>query len=282
MSYSSEIKETICKTSYECPGCRLAEIAGYFAFRGRVGEGEFRLSSTISAVSERMVRAIKDEMGIVPRKVGKSYLISGEDFNKFVTEISGDIFLYECCKVAYIRGAFLGGGSVNSPEKKYHLEFSTRFWNMAENLVSILREFDFNPRQTLRQDKALVYIKEGGQISDLLGYITGGRAGLEFVEAQVEKEYSSLTQRLVNCDNANLDKLARASSRHSVAIKKIKSAHRWKKLPEVLREIGELRIKHPEASLEALGKMCEPPIGKSGVNHRLNRIVEYAEGLGKD
>lgn len=282
MSYSSEIKETICKTSYECPGCRLAEIAGYFAFRGRVGEGEFRLSSTISAVSERMVRAIKDEMGIVPRKVGKSYLISGDDFNKFVTEISGDIFLYECCKAAYIRGAFLGGGSVNSPEKKYHLEFSTRFWNMAENLVSILREFDFNPRQTLRQDKALVYIKEGGQISDLLGYITGGRAGLEFVEAQVEKEYSSLTQRLVNCDNANLDKLARASSRHIVAIKKIKSAHRWKKLPEVLCEIGELRIKHPEASLEALGKMCEPPIGKSGVNHRLNRIVDYAESLGKD
>ena len=91
-----------------------------------------------------------------------------------------------------------------------------------------------------------------------------------------------MTQRLVNCDNANLDKLARASSRHSVAIKKIKSAHRWKKLPEVLREIGELRIKHPEASLEALGKMCEPPIGKSGVNNRFNRIVEYAEGLGKD
>lgn len=282
MSYASEIKEIICQTQYECPACRLAEIAGYFAFRGKVGEGEFRLSTTIPAVSKRMVKAIEDELGIVPKKAGKSYVISGDDFTKFVTEITGDIFLYECCKVAYIRGAFLGGGSVNSPEKKYHLEFSTRFWNMAENLVSILKEFDFKPRQTLRNDKALVYMKEGGQISDILGYITGGRAGLEFVEAQVEKEYSSATQRLVNCDNANLNKVATASSRHRIAIKKIKAAHRWQKLPEVLREIGELRIKHPEASLEDLGKMTEPPIGKSGVNHRLNRIVEYAEGLGKD
>lgn len=282
MSYAREIKEISTQAGYECPACRLAEIAGYFAFRGRVGEGEFRLSSTIPAVSGRMVAAIREELGIEPRKIGKSYVIAGDDFTKFVTEITGDIFLYECCKVAYIRGAFLGGGSVNSPEKKYHLEFSTRFWNMAETLVSILKEFDFKPRQTLRNDRALVYIKEGGQISDLLGYITGGRAGLEFLEAQVEKEYSSATQRLVNCDNANLNKLAMASSRHIVAIKTIKAAHRWAKLPEVLREIGELRLKHPEMGLEALGTLTDPPIGKSGVNHRLNRIVEYAEGLRKD
>lgn len=282
MSFASEIKEAICKTQYECPGCRLAEIAGFFAFRGRVGDGEFRLSRTSTHVSERMVKAIRDELGIVPREVGKSYLISGDDFNKFVTEISGDIFLYECCKISYMRGAFLGGGSVNSPEKKYHLEFSTRFWNMAETLVSVLREFDFKPRQTLRNHKALVYIKEGEQISDLLGYLTDGRAGLEFMEKQVEKSYASKTQRLVNCDNANLDKLARASLKHVVAIKKIKAARKWQKLPDVLREIGELRLKHPDISLEALGELTEQKIGKSGVNHRLNRIVEYAETLGKD
>ncbi len=282
MSFASNIKEAICKTQYECPGCRLAEIAGFFAFRGRVGEGEFRLSRALPVVTDRLVTAIEEELGIVPREVGKSYVISGEDFNKFVAEISGDIFLYECCKVSYIRGAFMGGGSVNAPDKKYHLEFSTRFWNMAENLVSILREFDFKPRQTLRNDKALVYIKEGEQISDLLGYLTGGRAGFEFMEAQVEKSYASKTQRLVNCDNANLDKLARASLKHIVAIRKIKAAHRWQKLPDVLREIGELRLKHPDISLGALGQLTDPKIGKSGVNHRLNRIVEYAESLGKD
>ena len=102
------------------------------------------------------------------------------------------------------------------------------------------------------------------------------------MSVQVEKELKSSAQRQVNCDSANLDKLAKASSKHITAIKQIKSAHKWSTLPDVLREIGELRLKHPDSSLEDLGKMTSQKIGKSGVNHRLNRILEYAESIRKD
>lgn len=282
MSFSTDVKKTICKTEYECPGCRLCELSGFFSFIGRMSEDDIKYSVAVTDTAKRIERALYDELGIVCEREGKHYVIRGEDYRRLMTEISCDSCIYECCKVAYIRGAFMGGGSVNAPDKKYHLEFSTRIEEQAKRLISILKEFDFRPKLTVRKDKFVVYIKEGSQISDLLGYITDAMAGLEFLSAQVEKEYTSSTQRLVNCDNANLNKLAKASSRHIVAIKKIKAARRWSQLPEVLREIGELRLKHPEASLEALGTMTEQKIGKSGVNHRLNRIVEYSEGLGKD
>ena len=132
---------------------------------------------------------------------------------------------------------------------------------------------------TQRKKKEVVYIKESSQIADLIGYLTNGMAGLEVLTAQVEKEIRGNITRQVNCDSANLNKLAKASSRHIMAIKKIKDAGKWESIPEVLREIGELRLENPEASLEALGRMTKQGIGKSGVNHRLNRIIEFAEGL---
>lgn len=282
MSFSADVKKTICKTEYDCPSCRLSELSGFFSFIGRTTEDGIRYSIAVGDIAERIQTALFDELGIKPNREEKHYTILDGDFRRLMTEITGDTCIYECCKMAYIRGAFMGGGSVNAPDKKYHLEFATRSEKTAKHLVGILEEFDFHPKVTSRKDKFVVYIKEGAKISDLLGHITDGMAGLEFLSAQVEKEYTSSTQRLVNCDNANLNKLAKASSRHIVAIKKIKSARKWSRLPEVLREIGELRLKHPEASLETLGTMTEQRIGKSGVNHRLNRIVEYSDSLGKD
>lgn len=281
MSFSSQIKEILCKTQYECPGCRLAEIAGFFACSGKISQGELKFSVLNESLSKRMIASLKSELGIIPGYEGRRAVIYGTDLDKLITQMSGDIFIYECCKIAYLRGAFLGGGSVNAPDKKYHIEFCARTDKDGDRIVGILREFDFRPKITHRKEKTVVYIKESSQIAELLGYISGGRAGLEFLSVQVEKELKSSTQRQVNCDSANLEKLAKASSRHITAIKQIKAAHKWSAMPEVLREIGELRLKHPDLSLEALGKITEQGIGKSGVNHRLNRIVEYAESIRK-
>ncbi len=282
MSFSSQIKEMLCKTQYECPGCRLSELAGFFACAGKAADNEIRFSSANTVLAKRVLNSLKEELGITPESEGKRIVISGADYKKLTDEISGEVTLYECCKVAYMRGAFLGGGSVNAPDKKYHMEFGAKTQEDAKRLSDILEEFDFKPKTTCRKEKYVVYIKESSQIAELLGYISNGRSGLEFLSVQIENELKSSAQRQVNCDSANLDKLAKASSKHITAIRQIKAAHKWSAMPEVLREIGELRLKHPDLSLEALGKMTEQGIGKSGVNHRLNRIVEYANTIRKD
>lgn len=168
---------------------------------------------------------------------------------------------------------------MSDPQKEYHLEFDTKSAAGAEYLLNILIGRGFRPKRTLRKGKEIVYIKESSQIADILGYMSAGRAGLEILSVQVEKELKSSIVRQVNCDSANLNKLAKASSRQIAAIKKIKKAHKWSSMPEVLREIGDLRLKYPDLSLEALGKMTKQVIGKSGVNHRLNRIIEFAESI---
>lgn len=279
MSYSSEIKELLCKTQYECPGCRLSELAGFFACAGKPTDDGVRVFLSNNELEKRIASSLKSELGIIPTYEGRRIIISGRDCKKLTDEISGDVMIYECCKIAFVRGAFLGGGSVNAPDKKYHMEFNARTEYDANRLSEVLAEFDFRPKTTIRKDKYVVYIKESSQIAELLGYISNGRSGLEFLSVQVEKELKSSAQRQVNCDSANLDKLAKASSKHITAIKQIKAARKWSKLPDVLREIGELRLKYPDLSLEALGKMTEQGIGKSGVNHRLNRIVEYANSI---
>ena len=140
---------------------------------------------------------------------------------------------------------------------------------------------DIKAKKTVRKGRYIVYIKESGNIADVLGYISGGRAGMEILSAQVEKEMKNSIVRQVNCDSANLNKQAKASSKQIAAIKRIKAARKWQALPDVLKEIGELRLKYPDISMEALGRMTGQGIGKSGVNHRLSRIMEYAEDLGK-
>ncbi len=278
MSFSSDIKQSLCKTEHECPECKKAELSGFFGFTGRLDADEIRFSATLKEAAKRILGDLKSEFGIVPCREERKYVINGDDAKFLYNALSPSVD-NECCKLAYLRGAFLGGGSVSDPQKEYHLEFDTKSEESALKLMEVLDEFDFKPKKTQRKGKEIVYIKESSQIADLIGYISGGRAGLEIISIQVEKEMKSNTQRRVNCDSANLNKQAKASSRQIAAIKKIKAARKWSALPDVLREIGELRIKYPDVSIETLGTLTKQHIGKSGVNHRLNRIMEYADGL---
>ena len=277
MSFSSDIKNTICKTGYKCPGCKRAELAGFFVFPMRLSGGEVKYSITSRAVGERIGHALSEELNTTHELTGNRAVI--RDANKLCGALSDEDIINECCKTSYIRGAFLSSGSVSDPEKDYHLEFATKSDDEAEFLAQLLKEYEFRPKIAERKNKRVIYIKESSQIADLIGYMTDGRAGLEIMSIQIEKELKSSTQRRVNCDSANLNKQAAASAKQITAIRRIKAARKWSKLPEVLREIGELRIKYPDVSIEALGKMTKQEIGKSGVNHRLKRIIEYADSL---
>lgn len=287
MSFSSDIKKAIVKIPFDCPNCAVAETAGMLRISGKLSENGIKFTTENRTVADRLKRNLAEGFGICPevreRDGVKAYQLAVEDI--FAVEnieeriTAGDVMPFSCCRASFVRGAFLGGGSVSNPEKNYHLEFDARGKSEAEFLRDTLKTDGFASKVTYRKGRYVVYVKECETIADILGYIGAGKSALEMFTIQIEKEMRNSVNRRVNCENANADKAARASGRHLVAIRKIAAAKKFDKLPEVLREIAELRMEYPEDSLKELGEKTNPPIGKSGVNHRLNRILEFAEEL---
>ena len=178
-------------------------------------------------------------------------------------------------KRAYIRGAFLGGGSVTNPEKNYHLEFVTHSEEYAQDLCELINSCGLNSKVIQRKNSFIVYIKEGEQIVDILNIMGAHSCLLELENIRIMKEMRNNVNRLVNCETANLSKTVNAVE----SIKFIQSKIGLKRLPQNLREIAELRLEYPDESLKELGEMLDPPVGKSGVNHRLRKIEKIAEEL---
>lgn len=179
-------------------------------------------------------------------------------------------------KRSIIRGMFLGSGSINNPQNKYHFEMSfsnKENLNFASNLINT---FEIKHKKLITKDKFCIYIKEGEEISKILALIGANRAVMKFEDIRVEKEMRGKINRLVNCETANLTKTINASVEQIEAIEKLKREKRFSKLNDNLKEIAELRVKNPDLSLTELGKLLNPPVGKSGVNYRLKRIIEIA------
>ena len=179
-------------------------------------------------------------------------------------------------KRSIIRGMFLGSGSINNPQNKYHFEMSfssKENLNFASNLINT---FEIKHKKLITKDKFCIYIKEGEEISKILALIGANRAVMKFEDIRIEKEMRGKINRLVNCETANLTKTINASVEQIEAIEKLKRKKRFSKLNDNLKEIAELRVKNPDLSLTELGKLLNPPVGKSGVNYRLKKIIEIA------
>ena len=287
MSFSSDIKNSLCRIPLECPRCMTAELAGMLRMSGKISDGEIKFTTENQSVIKRAESDLSEGFGISrdvsDKDNSKVYRLLIDDMFEVenITEriLSEDIMPLACCRASFVRGAFLGSGSVSNPEKSYHLEFDTKIKGEAEFLQNILLQEGFTSKITYRKGHHIVYIKECETIADILGYIGAGKSALEMFTIQIEKEMRNSVNRRVNCENANADKSARASGKHLVAIRKIEAAKKMEDLPDVLKEIAMLRLEFPEDSLKELGEKTDPPIGKSGVNHRLNRILEFAENL---
>ena len=196
--------------------------------------------------------------------------------------IPKNIVKNEECKRAYIKGAFLGGGSISNPEKTYHLEFVTHDDEYAEDLSKLINQYGLNSKVIQRKSSFVIYLKEGEQIVDLLNIIGAHSSLLELENVRIMKEMRNNVNRLVNCETANLSKTVNAAVRQVESIKLIQNELGLARLPKNLREIAELRLSYPDESLKELGEMLNPPVGKSGVNHRLRRIEKIAEELRKE
>lgn len=179
----------------------------------------------------------------------------------------------------YIREAFIKSGSVNDPNKKYHLQIMFKEKAKAEEMQTLLNNFNIHAKIIIKEKDYMLYLKDGEEISEFLALVGANKSVIKFEEIRVIKEKRNDINRLVNCETANLNKTINASVKQIEDIKKIKKAGKFNELPETLKEIAEVRINNPEMSLIELGKLLDKPIGKSGVNHRLKKLSQIAEEL---
>ncbi len=292
MSFSAEIKNRIADIKSECDFCSVARLAGLMRFAGVFGKGKAVVSTENKTVADTAKKLIRECFGINTEyeynpqsKLYKSKP-SAYDEDILCAELLADlsatpILPFACCRRAFLNGAFLGGGSTADPKKSYHLEFDTRKKEYAVDVLFALANEGVNAKITERKGRYVVYLKDYEQIASTLGLIGAGYAALELYNVSVEKEIRNDVNRRVNCDNANIIKQSRASSKQLRAISLIERKMGLSKLSEVLREMAEVRKAYPEDNLSELGKRLNPPIGKSGVNHRLNRLIEIAKELEK-
>lgn len=210
------------------------------------------------------------EIGILREKDGIMYISN---------EIPNELLKGENEKRAYIRGAFLGGGSISDPEKTYHMEFVTEDEELSQSLKELINSYEFNSKIVIRKNSYVIYLKESENISDILNLMGGHLALLNLENIKIYKQMRNDVNRIVNCETANLSKTVNAAMRQIENIQFIKDTVGLNILPDNLKEVAELRIQYEDLSLKELGEMMNTKIGKSGVNHRLRKIEKIAEEL---
>ncbi|CCO07570.1 DNA-binding protein WhiA [Desulforamulus hydrothermalis] len=310
MSFSAVTKNELARVVGSKDCCRLAELAALIKMDGSVQiSGQKKLSLNIvtenAAVARKIFKLLKNLFGLsteilVRRKVrlrkNNVYLVRipsqpgiEEIFKALGIGASGaaiaaeginrELIARECCRKAYLRGAFLGGGSVNNPEGTYHLEIITDSQQHALELARLMQSFHLPARVSPRKNWYVVYLKGSEQIIACLNYMGAHGALLDFENARIYKDMRNQVNRLVNCETANLNKTVNAAVRQLENIKYLADTVGLAKLPKPLREAAELRLQYPDASLKELGELWEPPLGKSGVNHRLRKLERLAESV---
>lgn len=313
MSFSSKVKNEIARCEVDKCCCELAELAAIVRMNATIslkGLNKLSLKMTTenAATARRIFSLLKDRYDedidvVVKRskqlKKKNIYLIiiSNEELAKkilidigFISKDTLDILNPEyrvdkkiiknrCCKRAYIRGSFLGGGSISNPEKSYHLEFTTNNKEHSDNLCEIINSFNLSAKVVQRKENYVVYLKEGSQIVDLLNIIGAHQALLNFENVRVLKDMRNNVNRLVNCETANLSKTIDASMKQVENIKLIQDTKGLHTLPPKLREIAYLRLEYRDATLKEIGEMLDPPVSKSGVNHRFRNIEKIANNI---
>ncbi len=305
MSYSSDTKEELCRLEPDSVCCLLSELSGIVSAAGSVilrGGGQRRLSieTENAAVARRAFRLLQEVFDVQPELVtlkrarlgGRSahrIEVSGDEAS-FVLEGCGisvmqrrgvprEITVRKCCRMSFLRGVFLASGSVTDPLKEYHLEFVLGDEAFAQALARLISRFDLDAHLTTRRNMPLVYLKGQGAITDMLSILGAQSARFAMEDAFIRKELRNNANRAVNCDSANAERSVIAASRQAQAIERLIAAKGEQSLPPQLLQTAKLRLMYPEVSLEELGRLCDPPVGKSGVNHRLRRLELMAKEL---
>ena len=284
MSFSSEVKEELSKLRNLANKERVkAELYGYLITVNVSNDRNCIKFSTESEYNINRFSKLLNNLDISQYSInilGKSYCITiSREESRKINELYKAFNLEEdeLIEKAFIRGTFLGSGSINNPKNKYHLEMILKNKKHAEKILDILNKYRVELKKLETENKCSVYSKDGEEISKFLAFIEASNSVLKFEEIRVYRDMRNNINRIVNCETANLTKTVDAAIKQIDAINKLKKNGKYNDLPDNLKEIAKLRIENPEASLLELGKMLKEPIGKSGVNYRLNMIIKLSQ-----
>ena len=312
MSFSSEVKEELSRITNETQHCMIAELAAILSVCGQVSIGEddtygllvqtenvavarkyfTLLKKTFKIDAETVIRKnsylkknalyrveVKAHEDAVRVLRSTGYMMLDMEICENLTGINQCIVHRECCKKAFLRGFFLATGSISDPEKSYHIEMVCSTDERADMIKNILQTLCLDARIVNRKNNRIVYLKEASQIIQLMTYM-GAEQSVKILESvRSLKQISNSINRKVNCEAANISKTVQAALKQIEDIKYIEKNVGFSQLNTGLREIAVLRLQYQDASLKELGEMLNPPMGKSGVNHRLRKLSEMAEEL---
>jgi len=288
MSFSQEIKEELAKQISKHRHCQLAELAAMLEIEGCTSMEplEMNLDSDNDLLQETYQTLLRRAFHINAEEE-LSDETSAEIFEALkwkapnLKEQSTDPSLLQqvCCKRAFLRGAFMAGGSVSDPNSAYHFEIVLRTPEQADQIVKLMQSFDLHGRIVERKNRYVVYIKEAEQIVDMLNVMEAYVALMNLENVRIVKEMRNSINRQVNCETANISKTVNAAVKQVEDIQLIDRVLGLNSLSAPLRDMAYLRLEYPETPLKDLGEMLNPPVGKSGVNHRLRKLSAIADEL---
>ena len=297
MSFSAETKNELARVISNDDYCNMTELAAIVRLAGSIQIAGYRklnlkITTELNSVARKVFKLLNQMLKrnnsyvlIVTSEMGSENLLRelgilepGDGFYT-VNKVPENLLQNEECIRSFIRGAFIGGGSISDPGKNYHMEFVTNNEDFAKSLKDLINKLGFNCKVVSRKNNFVVYLKESEQISDLLSIIGAHNALLSLQNTKIVKAMRNNVNRIVNCETANLSKTVNASVRQIENIKLIQDTIGISSLPENLQEIARIRLECEDMTLKELGEMLEHPIGKSGVNHRLRKIEEIANDL---
>ena len=297
MSFSADVKEEICRQKLERKCCALAESFGVLLFCHTFSPDTIRISTANAPFMARLPKLFKKAFGltfdVLPpeaasgrrsllisdrQKISAVYSAFGWDASTAVSHhVNYAILEEECCRIAFLRGAFLAGGSVTDPDLRFHLELATVHHSVARECVSLMQELGFQPRLSERSGNTLLYFKQSDAIADLLTIIGAPVTSMRVLTAKVDKEMRNTVTRQINCDSANADKTVSAAQEQLAAIRRYSARYGLDTLPEPLKDAALLRITNPAASLADHARLSSPPVTKSCLSHRLKKIISLAD-----
>lgn len=294
MSFSSEVKQELAAIFAGSRHCMLAELAAIINYTGKVGVSQGRVTLLVQTDNELLL----EKYGTLLERlfqIKKGRDLSQEDTlrvlegvklwdrtkSSFKNRLAVDGILIQqtCCKRAFIRGAFLSAGSISNPAKGYHFEIVCTSLPQAKQIQTAMNCFDADAKIVPRKKNQVVYVKEGAHIVDLLNVMEAHGALMDLENVRIVKEMRNSVNRQVNCETANISKTVNAAVRQIEDISYIRDHLGLESLPDHLREMALLRLQYPDAPLKELGEYLNPPVGKSGVNHRLRKLSKIAEEM---
>lgn len=297
MSFAYEVKAEVCKTSLVRQCCAIAEAYGVLLYASSFCGSEVRIVTENDEFAARLPKlfqkAFSVRFDVLPEKRNRGKLMfritdadklaaifSALGYDRkahFALHVNFAVLEEECCRTAFLRGAFLAGGSVTDPQKRYHLELATSHLQAAKEVEALLCDMGFTPKNVIRQSNSITYFKQSEHIEDLLTLIGAPACATEIMAAKVEKEMRNTINRRVNCDAANLDKAVSASREQVEAFTRLTESGAINDLPVKLQEVAVARLLQPELTLSELAETFDPPLTKSCLNHRIRKLMELAK-----